>query len=89
MLLKKSFEPTDFSDADCRVTRWMPFKGHDDVNGYRIWVCKCGNGYWFQRHEWSREGKNQTDIDDWLFVGYSPRRAWDDHYEPAPDLTGL
>lgn len=83
-LLKDSLEPTDFADADCRVTDWMPFKGHGDANGYRIWVCRCGRGYWFQRHEWTKEGQNSTEMDQWIFSGYSPFRRWDGHYQPAP-----
>lgn len=83
MLLKNSLEPTDFADADCRVTRWMPFDG-EVANGYRIWVCCCGRGYWFQRHEWSKEGINSTQMDDWIFSGYSPFRRWGTHYLPAP-----
>lgn len=85
-LLKKNFEPTDFADADCRVTRWHHFKGHGDVDGYRIWAVKCGGGYWFQRHEWTRAGRNSTEMDCWIFSGYWPRRQWDSHYMPAPDL---
>lgn len=82
-LLKNSLEPTDFADADCRVTRWMPFEG-TSPNGYRIWICKCGNGYWFQRDEWSSEGKNSTQMEHWIFSGYSPYRTWGAHYQPAP-----
>lgn len=83
-LLKNSLEPTDFGDSDCRVTRWMPFQG-TTANGYRIWVCKCGGGYWFQRHEWSKEGRNSTELDKWIFSGYSPFRSWDSHLAPAPE----
>ena len=84
MLLKKNFEPTDFADADCRVTPWMPFDGYNGTNGYRIWICKCGAGYWFQRHEWTKEGRNSTELDEWLFAGYSPGRTFDVHLIEAP-----
>jgi hypothetical protein len=83
-LLRNNFQPTDFADADCRVTEWNKFDGYNGVNGYRIWVCKCGGGYWFQRHEWTREGRNSSEMDDWIFSSYSPYRKWGGHYLPAP-----
>lgn len=86
MLLKKNLEPTDFTDADCRVSSWVPYSGPAaSVTGYRVWVCKCGGGYWFQRHEWTKEGRNSTELDQWIFSGYSPFRRWGTHYQPAPE----
>lgn len=82
-LLKNNLEPTDFGDADCRVTRWVPFNG-TIADGYRIWMCLCGRGYWFQRHEWSVPGRNSTDMDEWIFTGYWPNRKWPAHMVPAP-----
>lgn len=83
-LLRDNLQPTDFADADCRVTEWMPF-GHAGAEAYRIWMCRCTH-HWFQRHEWSYEGRNQTQIDDWIYSGYDPRRQWAGHYKLAPDL---
>jgi len=83
-ILRDNLQPTDFADADCRVTEWYDFDGHI-ANGYRIWLCKCGGGYWFQRHEWTRPGKNSTEMDGWIFSGYWPRRMWDAHYKPASE----
>lgn len=82
-VLKECLEPTDFADADCRVSPWAPFTG-STFTAYRIWVCKCGKGYWFQRHEWAIEGRNSTRLDDWIFSGYSPYRKWEPHLLPAP-----
>ena len=87
-LLRDNLQPTDFADADCRVTDWMPFDGHGDCNGYRIWVCRC-TAHWFQRHEWSYAGRNKTQIDDWLYNGHYPRKAWDYHFKPAPDVRDI
>jgi hypothetical protein len=85
VLLKKNLEPTDFADADCRVSGWTPYSGPaTSVTGYRVWICRCGGGYWFQRHEWSKEGRNSTEMDGWIFSGYSPYRRWGNHYLPAP-----
>jgi hypothetical protein len=89
MLLKKNFEPTDFADADCRVTEWADFDGFNDVTGYRIWECRCGGGWWFQRHEWSRKDQNMTEMENWIFSGYHPRRTFLPHMTPAPDLSDI
>jgi len=88
LLLKKNIEPTDFADADCRVTIWKPFDAFN-TNGVRIWVCKCGNGYWFQRHEWSKPNANETEMDDWIFAGFSPFRKWPEHMIPAPNMDDV
>lgn len=87
-LLKKNFEPTDFADAECRVTGFAPFESPHAV-AYRIWVCRCGEGYWFQRHEWAKEGRNSTEMGEWLFTGYSPRRAFPAHMIDAPELEDI
>lgn len=84
-LLKGALEPTDFADADCRVTEWVDFK-QQTTDAYRIWICKCGKGYWFQRHEWSKPGRNSTEMDEWLFVGYSPYRTFPPNMTEAPAL---
>lgn len=90
MLLKKNFEPTDFADADCRVTEWYDWTYFDgEIGAYRIWICKCGNGHWFQRHEWRYDRRNQTDIDGWIYSGYFPRREWRGHFDPAPDMREI
>lgn len=87
-LLRDNLQPTDFADADCRVTEWVPFDGHGGITGYRIWMCKCTH-HWFQRHEWAVEGKNQTRIDDWIYSGYDWRRTWTGDWLPAPDVRDL
>ena len=87
-LLKKNLEPTDFADADCRVTEFIPYAGTIN-DSYRIWLCRCGGGYWFQRHEWTRPGANQTIMDDWIFSGYSPYRRFPGHVTPAPNTDDL
>lgn len=87
-ILRDNIQPTDFADADCRVTEWVPFSGYGGINAYRIWVCKCTN-HWFQRHEWAREGSNQTDIDEWIYSGYDTRRQWTGYWEPAPDMSEI
>jgi hypothetical protein len=81
-LLRDKLQPTDFADADCRVSGWVPFEHHGAL-AYRVWECKC-SAYWFQRHEWQIAGKNQTRFDDWLFSGYYPNRRWPVHMQPAP-----
>lgn len=67
MILKNNMQPTDFADADCRLTDWMDFNAYG-YRSYRIWLCKAGN-HWFERHEWLREGKNDTSLDEWLYRG--------------------
>jgi hypothetical protein len=88
MLLRDNLQPTDFADAICRVTQWMPFDGHNGETGYRIWICRCTH-HWFQRHEWSKAGANQTEVQDWIYVGYSPRRQFDAHLIPSPDMRDI
>lgn len=88
MLLRDNLQPTDFADSDCRVTDWVPFDGHGGVNAYRIWVCRCTH-HWFQRHEWAKTGANQTEINEWIYNGYFPRRVFDAHFKPAPDMRDL
>ena len=88
MLLRDNLQPTDFADADVRVSDWRfvedaPEWGHTTVTAYRIWVCRCSN-WWFQRHEWARKGRNSTDLDEWILYGYWPRKEWDAHMKPAP-----
>jgi hypothetical protein len=81
--LRDSLEPTDFADADCRVSPWVDYP-HFGNRMMRVWVCKCGGGYWFQRHEWQRTERNSTDLDNWIFAGYWPLRQWGAHMTPAP-----
>ena len=65
-------EPTDFAGAVCKVTEWYEFK-HHGAKAYRIWKCRNGM-HWFTRHEWQIEGRNSTQLDDWI---YSVRRRPD------------
>lgn len=84
-LLRYGLQPTDFADADCRVSAWR----EGDFHGYsavRVWACRVSGGYWFHRHEWAQPGKNSTALDDWSFYGYFPRKQWEAHMQPAPDL---
>lgn len=67
MKLKDNLEPTDFINADCRLTDWLDFAAHG-IRSYRIWLCQVGN-HWFQRHEWLHDGKNETQLDDWIYRG--------------------
>jgi hypothetical protein len=82
--LRDNLQPTDFAEADCRVSPWSEFRYHNCV-AVRVWVCKVGN-YWFQRHEWQIEGKNATQLDDWIFSGYRHGKSHAPHMLPAPDL---
>jgi len=82
-LLRDNLQPTDFADADCRITDWHDFTGTLGEDAYRIWMCKCGS-HWFQRHEWRYTGRNFTDMQEWIYSGYSPRRTWDNHFKEAP-----
>lgn len=86
-LLRDNLQPTDFADADCRVSSWVDH-GHYGVVAYRVWQCQCSS-YWFQRHEWQLEGKNQTRMDDWIFSGYFPQRRWQPDMVPAPKEVDL
>lgn len=80
--LRDNLQPTDFADADCRVTPWVDFNDYG-YSAYRVWECRCG-AYWFQRHEWAKDGANSTKLEDWIFSGYSPRRVFDAHFGHAP-----
>ena len=82
MLLRDNLQPTDFADAEVRVSEWAPFP-HHDCTAVRVWVCRCTN-WWFQRHEWAKEGRNSTEIEPWILYGYFPRKQWDTHMKPAP-----
>jgi hypothetical protein len=73
-VLRDNLEPTDFADAVCRVSPWHPF-GHYGYSENRVWLCRCG-GHWFQRHEWAQDGKNHTQTDPWIYVGYSLTRTF-------------
>lgn len=79
-ILRDNLEPTDFADADCRVTDWQDFESGRDAGpiAYRIWICKCTN-HWFQRHEWQYAGRNSTEIEQWLYSGYYPRKQFREH----------
>lgn len=76
-VLRDNLQPTDFADAVCRVSNWTPhpYYGFSHV---RVWLCKCGN-HWFQRHEWARRDANQTDLDEWIYSGYSASRVFPEH----------
>lgn len=63
-MLKRGLEPTDFLDSEVRVTEWYDFESAD-CRAYRIWICRAGI-FWFQRHEWLRNGKNQSDMQPWI-----------------------
>jgi len=78
-ILRDNLEPTDFADADCRVTDWIKF---NEKESYRIFICKCTN-HWFQRHEWREDGKNETRLEKWIYFGYHPRKQWQDCYRPV------
>lgn len=73
-VLRDNLQPTDFADAVCRVSQWTPFK-HYGYTANRVWLCKCG-GHWFQRHEWAEEGRNATQIDEWIYAGFSLTRTF-------------
>jgi hypothetical protein len=88
MLLRDNLQPTDFADAEVRVSDWVAVEGKPGwegkmVEGYRVWECRCSN-WWFLRHEWARPGRNSTEIDPWILSGYWPRRQWAAHMTPAP-----
>lgn len=76
-VLRDNLQPTDFADAECRVSDWRPhpYYGYSHV---RVWLCKCGH-HWFQRHEWAREGANSTQVDDWIYSGFSISRRMPEH----------
>lgn len=92
MLLKNNMQPTDFADSECRVSEWVepsgaPWAG-SLVVAYRVWECRC-SAYWFHRHEWLKQGENQSQMDDWQFYGYHPRRTFAAHMKPAPNLEDV
>ena len=76
-VLRDNLQPTDFADAECRVSNWTPhpYYGLKEV---RIWLCKCGP-HWFQRHEWARDGLNSTELDEWIYAGFSNTRKFPEH----------
>jgi len=81
MLLRDNLQPTDFADAELRVSDW-----HDgdyfNCRAVRIWCCRCGN-FWFQRHEWQPKAGNATVLDDWIFTGHYHRKLWSPSMRPA------
>lgn len=81
-MLRGNLQPTDFADAEVRVSDWRDFP-HQSCKAYRVWVCRCTN-WWFQRHEWAMEGRNSTQMDEWILSGYWPRRQWEPHLKAAP-----
>lgn len=84
-ILRDNLSPMDFRDSVCKVTEWYEF-GHHGCPAYRIWICQCTN-HWFQRHEWQREGKNETKMDEWLYSGFYPRKTFPEYATiPASDL---
>lgn len=87
MLLKKNLEPTDFADAECRVSEWKDYP-HFNMVSMRVWVCRC-TAHWFHRHEWLAEGENQSRLDDWQYYGYFPHKRWEPHLKPAPNTDDL
>lgn len=81
-MLRDNLQPTDFADAEVRVSDWVDFHG-SKCTAYRVWICRCTN-WWFQRHEWQIEGLNSTRMDEWILNGYWPHRKWAQHMKPAP-----
>jgi hypothetical protein len=81
-MLRDNLQPTDFADADVRVSAWRDFDGFN-ATAVRVWICRCSS-WWFQRHEWAREGKNSTDLEPWILQGFYPRKQFDAHMKPAP-----
>lgn len=79
-LLKRGLSPLDFLDSEARVTEWIDFP-YDGMKAYRIWICRSGR-FWFQRHEWLREGENQTRFDDWIHS----TRSFGGARLPAPEI---
>jgi hypothetical protein len=77
-LLRDNLEPTDFADADCRITDWNEF-GYHGRPAYRIWFCIC-NGHKFQRHEWQIEGRNSTELEDWIYLGMDYKAKHSSNY---------
>lgn len=73
-VLRDNLEPTDFANAECKVSEWKDF-GYHEYSANRVWLCRCG-GHWFQRHEWAEDGRNQTRTDAWLYAGYSLTRSF-------------
>ena len=93
MLLRDNLQPTDFADAEVRVSRWvetaaLPSWADSTVSAYRVWECRCTH-YWFQRHEWMKVGANASDMDGWIFAGYFPRRQFSPHMTTAPNLEDV
>lgn len=82
-LLRDNLQPTDFADAIVRVTPITPFEGFNGCNAFRIWMVKCTH-HWFQRHEWFYEGRNQSEIDDWIYVGHHLHKRFPDHMIDPP-----
>ena len=86
-LLKGNLQPTDFADSECRVSPWV-WVSWEAASGYRVWSCRC-SGFWFQRHEWARPGRNSTEVEPWIFSGYHPHRRFEAHLIPAPPEDDL
>lgn len=82
-MLRDNLQPTDFADAEVRVGEWWHSDFYGGANACRVWVCRCTN-WWFQRHEWSFNDRNSTQIDPWILYGYYPRKQWEPHFKPAP-----
>lgn len=76
-VLRENLQPTDFSDAVCRVSPWRDFSYHG-YSAVRVWLCRCG-GHWFQRHEYSEIGRNFPKIEEWIYSGYSLTRKFPPH----------
>lgn len=81
-MLRDNLQPTDFADAEVRVSTWVEGEFHH-FNAYRVWVCRCTN-WWFQRHEWAKAGANSTTVEPWILQGFYPRKKWEPHLLPAP-----
>ena len=81
-MLRGNLQPTDFADAEVRVSDWHDFN-HSGCTAYRVWVCRCSS-WWFQRHEWAIDGRNSTRLDEWILNGYWPHRQWQSHLKAAP-----
>lgn len=66
-------------DPECRVSPWRHVEG---LPPFRIWICRTSLG-WFQRHEWQVQGRNSTDMEDWI----PSTRGFGSATLPPPETT--
>lgn len=79
-MLKRNLDPRDFLDSEARFTEWKEH-GHYGFRAYRVWICRSGM-FWFQRHEWLREGANQSELEPWI---QTPIKSFGGATLPAPE----